>query len=206
MTNNKKMVNMKINQNIFKTMLVILSLLVLVSCDIFEPRDNDDPNDNVNIPWISFPIIYQQAVDNLESAYEYAQPIGRYKHMLTDDFQFIFASQDVADYGTPSKLTAAEEDEMLSHLHKVFSYQKRDIDIVLTPIPDQEDVEGANKTVIYRDYILTISGEGYATEVKSGSLELTLVEINGQWNIKKWIDYRKDSKETWGKMKYEFTL
>jgi|SRR5690554_3043103 len=175
---------------------VILTVLFLSSCGLFETREPEEPVGKIN--WNHYPITPFQTLDNLKYAYDYNENIDRYGAILSSDFEFYFDSQDVQDYNLPAYWGKDIETEMRSLIDK-------NMDLDLQIIEEKEDIIQSDNAVLYRDYDLVLAREN-TTSFFSGSFTLYIRrEGDGLWRIYRWEDFRTDSDPTWGRLKYEYT-
>lgn len=177
---------------------VIASLILLLSCNVFDTRDAEEPVGNVQ--WNHFPITPLQTFDNLGYSWNSNENIDRYERIFSDandSFLFFFDSQDIQDYNLPAHWNKETEVEMRSLIN-------RDMDLEMQSIDEKEDIIQSETAVIYRDYQLSVKRDADTT-VFSGSMTLYLQrEDDGFWRIHRWEDFRTDDNDTWGRLKYEF--
>jgi hypothetical protein len=173
-------------------------LFFLTSCGLFETRDAEDPEGKVN--WNHYPITPMQTLDNLKYAWDSNENIDRYDSILSDSdngFLFFFDSQDVQDYNLPVSWDKSMETDMRSLINEEMNFE-------MQLIPEKDDVIQSESALLYRDYRLAVNRES-GTSLFSGSMTLYLQrESDGFWRITRWEDFRKDSDETWGRLKYEY--
>jgi len=141
---------------------VILTVLFLSSCGLFETREPEEPVGKIN--WNHYPITPFQTLDNLKYAYDYNENIDRYGAILSSDFEFYFDSQDVQDYNLPAYWGKDIETEMRSLIDK-------NMDLDLQIIEEKEDIIQSDNAVLYRDYDLVLAREN-TTSFFSGSFTL----------------------------------
>lgn len=176
--------------------LVLPTLLILLlSCNLFDTRDAEEPEGKVN--WNLFPITPFQTLENLDYAYNFNENIDRYGSILSDEFEFHFDSQDIQDYNLPPYWGKLMETEMRSLLDK-------DISLDMQQNEESEDIIQSESAVLYRDYQLILTRLS-GTSFFAGSMTLYLQRENdGFWRIYRWEDFRTDNDVTWGRLKYEY--
>ncbi|MBW6516675.1 MAG: hypothetical protein K0B81_08710 [Candidatus Cloacimonetes bacterium] len=174
---------------------LLILLLLIASCGIFETREAEDPVGKVY--WNHFPITAFQTLDNLIYAYDYNENINRYSTILSDDFEFFFDTQDIQDFNLPISWNKQMEVEMRSLIDKK-------IELELALIEDKDDIIQSDTAVIYRDYHLVLTRSSGTTNF-IGSMTLYMQrDTDGFWRINRWEDFRKENQVTWGRLKYEF--
>ena len=181
-----------------KIALMLLVLITLTSCEIFDLRDSQPPT--VEAEWNDFATNLELALQNLEYAYEDSRNTINYSRIFTPDFRFYFAPQDITDFSTDAQWTSVQEQDMLLNLHT--RYSKIEVSLGLLPTADEIS---ANEARIYRSYTLTakpVNTED-ADIVVQGNLELSYRKQYGYWYIYRWYDYRSADGHTWGRLKYE---
>ncbi len=185
--------------------IVVLSGLILSSCNVFSTRKAEDPNKRVD--WNSFQTTPVKTLENLQYSYNYRENVYNYSSLFFEDFRFYFDSQDANDFNIPSSWSKSAEIDMLLN-----TYQRIDsgssMQLVLSTIPDQSDNIQANQAWLYRTYELTVRHSiENMPELFIGKFRLFLIkEQSGFWKIKEWNDYRTTSPYTWGRMKNAFSL
>ncbi|MDD2423220.1 MAG: hypothetical protein PHT37_01730 [Candidatus Cloacimonetes bacterium] len=184
-----------------KIALMLLVLITLTSCEIFDLRDSQPPT--VEAEWNDFATNLELALQNLEYAYEDSRNTINYTRIFSPDFIFYFAPQDITDFSTDAQWTSVQEQDMLLNLHTRY----RNIKVSLGPFTTADEIS-ANEAKIYRSYMLT--AEAVAAEEADivegdlkGNLELHYRRLNGYWYIYHWYDYRSGEGHSWGKLKYE---
>lgn len=174
--------------------IVLVSVLLVSGCELFETRKPEEPTGNVE--WNYFPITSEQAWDNLTFVFKYDENIDKYGTILTDDFRFYFDAQDVHDYSLPPSWNKHSEVTMrgLITISVSIDYQ---------PIVDKEDLIQADKATYNRDYEIR---KGSTDDILfAGSMSVYLRrDVDGFWRIYRWEDYRKGQYVSWGRLKYEY--
>lgn len=185
---------------IFVLMIATMSLLVLGACDLFAPRKAEDPE--TPTPWNTFFINSTLTVQNLVYSYNYQQNALKFGDILSTNFTFHFATQDINDYGTPTSWNSDSEKEMLVNLHENLSNKNERMVLTLTTITTQPDQVNATNAWIYRSYRLEIQNNAKEILLYQGRCAIYLESDNGFWKIKDWFDYRTESNPSWGQLKY----
>ncbi len=183
---------------------LLLLILVLTSCKVFEPRKSEDPVNETQ--WNTFQTSPQQVIENLTYAHNYKQNMYRYTNLFSENFKFYFDSQDISDFGFPVSWNKSMEIEVLTNYFNSIPVDSASV-LVLTPIEADPDQIQNNQATIYRDYDLR-AGHDMANVGHHISGKFTLYlekDSNGIWRIKQWWDYKKNSDWTWGRLKYEFS-
>jgi hypothetical protein len=177
----------------------ILVLLFLCGCNIFELRDAQEPD----IPplWNNFYTTWQLALQNLEYGYEDERNLAKFSDLLSSEFRFYFATQDVNDYNITGIWTRENERDMLYNLHSIAD----SVTVVMSTIPEQSDEVQSTPVKLYRRYNLTVK-KGLETRTYIGRMEIQMRQENGFWRILKWYDFRETSPYTWGKLKYDYSV
>ncbi|HNX01442.1 MAG TPA: hypothetical protein PKK33_08765, partial [Candidatus Cloacimonadota bacterium] len=139
---------------------------------------------------------------NLVYSYSYQQDAIKFGDILSSNFIFHFAVQDVSDYGTPVSWNSDNEKDMLVNLHKNLSDKNVKMQLTLTSIPSQPDQINATNAWIYRTYEILITGNSKDIYIYRGRCALYMEPDNGFWKIREWNDYRTESNPSWGLLKY----
>jgi hypothetical protein len=177
----------------------ILILVLLTGCGIFALREAEEPEKPPL--WNNFYTTWELALKNLEYGYEDERNLTKFGEMLTSDFRFYFAPQDVNDYNISGIWTRDNERDMLYNLHSVAD----SVLLELMTIPEQNDDVQSTPIKLYRSYVLTIKKD-LTVRTYVGRMELQMRQENGFWRIVKWYDYREATPFTWGKMKYDYSV
>jgi hypothetical protein len=191
---------MKRNFRILALCIATMSLMALGACDLFSPRKAESPE--TPIPWNTFFINSSLTVQNLVFSYNYNQNALKFGDILSPNFTFHFAIQDVSDYNTPNTWNVDSEKEMLVNLHKNLSNKNEYMTLELTPIASQPDQATATNAWVYRNYEIRILGHAKEIYIYKGRCSLYLESDSGFWKIKNWYDYRTESNSSWGQLKY----
>lgn len=182
----------------------MLLALLLLSCGLFDPRDSDEPE--IVDPWNSYVVNETQLLENLEYSYNYSGNSLKYKDILTSDFLFVFATQDVNEHGTVASWNLYSEDDMLINLHKTLGAEEKTVEITeLLPLEDEDDIIDTTAMTLYRSYIIEVIDNDQISTY-TGKLEIELILVDSFWKIKIWKDFRTTSNQTWGKLKNEYSL
>ncbi|MCD4830022.1 MAG: hypothetical protein K8R90_11390 [Candidatus Cloacimonetes bacterium] len=180
--------------------LLLLAALMLASCNIFDPREAEDPAETAD--WNPFPVSPQMALDNLRFAWMFNQNGAKYGEILTPDFVFSCDQQDVIEYGVLSEWDAGTEESVLLQVF-VSSYMGGN-QVDLTLVEGIDDVFEGDEATVVRDYQLDIFwGEIESPMVYEGRLAIEMFRgSDGLWRLASWQDSRKDNESTsWGRMK-----
>jgi hypothetical protein len=192
------------NMRLLVLLAATISLLLLGACDLFAPRKAEDPE--TPTPWNTFFINSSLTVQNLVFSYDYPQNALKYGDILSSNFAFHFAIQDVNDFGTPVSWNAESEQEMLVNLHRNLSNKDEAMQLELNTIPAQPDQVTATNAWIYRSYVISINSHSQEIPFYRGRCAIYLESDNGFWKIKDWFDYRTESNtepnHSWGQLKY----
>ena len=187
----------------FRIFVLILILFTLLSCDIFSPREAEDPL-NTEFQWHDYATTTNELLDNLEWAFEYIQNAENYNQLFSNQYIFYFDSQDVSEHGFESTWSLNQEVNII----KNYYFQSNDnstVEVELTP-NDEADQVNANAAHIYRNYVITTDDNiDNFPNTFEGKFELYLIFENGVWKIASWKDFRSDSSDTWGRFKHEFS-
>jgi len=181
-----------------KIAIILLALLALCSCELFELRDSQDPTEDA--AWNDPATTVELALQNLEYAYEDSRNAVNYSRIFLEDYRFYFAAQDITEFSTDSEWSRKQEQDMLLNLHSRYSSITIELETMATP-----DEIGASEARIYRSYrVRAIPVSASEAEiVLQGNLELDCRRLYDRWYINKWYDYRSSSANTWGWLKHE---
>jgi hypothetical protein len=187
--------------------LLLLVLILLSSCGLFEPRDNEEPENPAE--WIDYPINREQVLMNLKFSYKYPENQNKYNEIFTDDFIFEFASQDISEHSTPSQIDFQEEASIIFNMHKILGDYNEMVRIdSLTKIEGQEDILDSASAILFRNYYLKVMDANSEIELRNyrGKAQFNLVQDpeTSLWKIESWKDFRTTTNETWGLFKNEY--
>lgn len=194
---------MKMKRKIF---LIMLSI-TLFSCGLFEPRDNEDPENPAE--WIDYPINRDQVLLNLKFSYMYPENQNKYNEIFTSDFIFEFASQDISEHSTPSQIGYQEEANIIFNIHKILGDYNEKVKIdSLVSIADQDDIIDTSSATLFRNYYIKVMDIDSDNLLRSysGKAQFEIVQDpeTSLWKIKKWKDFRRNTNRTWGLFKNEY--
>lgn len=177
---------------------MILALIALTSCDIFDLRDPQPPSEEA--VWNDFATSWELTVQNLRLAYTDSRNTVNYSRIFADEYRFHFAPQDITDFSTDTFWERYQEQDMLLNLHS--RYSKIELDLQSLEIDDEISADSAK---IYRSYEMHLQPSAPEENelVVSGNMELQLRKEYGYWYITHWYDYRSVSDWTWGRLKHE---
>jgi hypothetical protein len=177
---------------------LLLAMLTLNACNIFELRDAEPPSEEAR--WNDITSSWQLLLDNLIYAYEDSRNAINYGRIFLSEYRFYFAQQDITDYSTDQTWTTVQEQDMLLNLHARY----REISLNMQDMDAQDEIS-STEVKLYRAYEITATPEDPDRDqvVAKGRLELHLRRVNGYWYIYSWKDYRSSGERTWGLLKHE---
>ena len=188
-----------------KLFLILLSVvLIFAACNLFEPREADSPDKPVL--WNAFPTTPGKCLENLVLAYQHREYVYQYGTIFTNEFEFWFDKHDVTDFSLPIFWIKQDETEMLINAYQQTGLNQ-EINLTLSPIPNQPDSNQANRAWVNRYYHLTVNHnqQNLNTEF-SGIAQIQLERgSDGFWRISRWDDLRDQGFWTWGRMKNAFS-
>lgn len=173
-------------------LIIILAIIALSACDIFELRQPQPPTGEAD--WHDFVADPLLILENLRFAYEDARNTIHFRQIFAADYSFHFAPQDITDYNTDSFWNRDQELSALTNLHSLYD----NMTVIFGEMETADEI-GSNEACIYRSYELLDSGNTLA----KGRLELQLRRISGFWRISRWYDYRISGFHSWGYLKNE---
>ncbi len=179
-------------------LIVLLALLILTGCDIFDLRDPQPPS--APAPWNDFATDWMLCVQNLTYCYSDSRNVVKYIGLFTSDYRFSFAVQDALENNITQVWSRSEEQDMLINLHN----QAVKITLSLANVPGSPDDILANEARIYRQYQISLKTSTHTT-LYTGNMELQLKRVAGYWYIYRWLDYRVGNSPTWGVLKYGYS-
>lgn len=192
---------------ILNRILLALLVLFLLSCGLFEPRDNEEPEDPA--AWIDYPINRDHVLLNLQYSYIYPENQNKYKEIFTSDFIFEFTSQDVSEHSTPSQINFQEEASIIFNMHKILGDYNEKVKIdSLEAIADQDDIIDTASATLFRNYYIEVtdidSNDLLRTYRGKAQFDLVQDPETSLWKINHWKDYRTTTNQTWGLLKNEY--
>ncbi len=181
-----------------KLSVILLALIALCGCEIFEVRESEAPTKPPT--WNNFVTTWSACMENLEYCYQDFRNVVKYGSLFTDDYRFSFAAQDINDYGIHGNWGKTKEEDMLFSLVD----QCDSLQLDTKPILHQNDEINASDATIYRSYILRVLKKNQQVpEIYEGNFEIHFKKELGNWYIESWNDYRSSNNPTWGKLKYD---
>lgn len=179
--------------------LLLMGLLLLGGCGLFEVRDSEPPTKPPL--WNDIPTTWELCMQNLQYCYEDERNVVKYSGIFSPEYRFYFSAQDINDFGINLDWLRPQEQDMLLILHS----QCDSLNLALELLPGQGDEITSNLAKIYRKYTLDVyrNGNPFPTQ-HIGNLELHFRKENGYWYVWKWYDYRSYTAPTWGKLKYDY--
>lgn len=194
-------------KNIIYAPIISLIMIIISSCGIFEPRDNEAPENPAE--WIDYPINKDQVLQNIKFSYKYPENQNKYKNMFTEDFTFEFASQDISEHSTPYNLNLQEEESVIFNMHKIMSDYNQIVRIdSLNSISGQSDIIDTASATLYRNYYIQVfdKNSNVLQREYRGKAQFNLIQDpeSSLWKIESWIDYRTLTNQTWGLLKNEY--
>lgn len=183
---------------------IIIFVLFLVGCNIFEPRKSEAPDTIAE--WNAFTTTADKCLENLLFAFNHKENIYQYGNILSEGFTFYFDTQDINDFTLPVQWGKEKEIDMLINLYQQGN-NTQEVLLSVRKIDGQSDTYQSNNASIYRQYELNIAQSTTVLSTNfSGKFMLYLEKGNdGLWKIHDWYDYRDQSEWTWGRMKNAFS-
>ncbi len=195
---------MKKSKLFSKIALIILLVSGLSGCDIFEPRDAEDPTQPQK--WNEFFTAWELTLENLEFAYEDKRNKDNYVQILTDDFEFHMDDNDALDLGLNKQYSWNRQSELnlLENMHAYLSDNEGEIEIMFSV--ENSSSSGINEVEVDIIYDITRIIASDSTATFRGDATIFFEEDGGYWYLKKFYDYRDEelAEPTWGMMKYEY--
>ena len=184
-----------------KIVLAVILILCLLGCNLFEPREADEPRQPAE--WHPFQTTPEKCLDNLVFAFNYIENGWKYSSVLSSQFEFHFDPQDRIDFTLPVSWDRVNEIEMLRNAHARLGIDG--IELELSKIDGLDDLVQANNARFFRRYVLLVyMGDDGFSRNYTGKMELYMESEFGLWVVRQWSDFRDDSEWTWGRMKDEF--
>jgi hypothetical protein len=181
-----------------KLLLLLLVLITVCSCKIFDLRDSELPSEEAH--WNDFASSWQLVLQNLHYAYQDSRNAINYGRIFSSNFRFLFAPQDITDFSTDQEWNLVQEQDMLLNLHAGYANIILSLENMETP-----DEISSNSAILYRSYELSATPRDPSREIviARGKLEFYMTRQNGYWYINLWKDYRSSGERTWGLLKHE---
>ncbi len=171
----------------------VLTVLLLSSCNLFEPRIPEDPS-NAGVVWLD-PTSPDIVVENMQSALNGKSAL--YLDCLAESFVFYADTSDINDYTTYnfSDWTKTVENDTVSLLFTIVPEDSTITAEFLVDMSHPDPAAPEDSATIYRQYSITIpqsyhSGTGTPAV---GIAELHMLEDgDGFWSIQEWHDVRHE--------------
>lgn len=185
-----------------KLLLMLAAGLIMVSCDILDTRDPEDPEagrssfNSATTPNVLFSNMVSAFSDRLVENYNacFADPL-----FIENNFRFIPSAGAVSKYPVLNDWDIEAEKE---YFRQLIGSVTTDMPIVLNFF--DEEVTQLGDSAVYRyNYTITInsSDESLVTDF-AGTGEFKIKRDNRSiWVITEWTDIRKDENPSWSELK-----
>lgn len=174
---------------------------VLANGCLFQPREPETPSED-SAPWI-LPIDPQNVLANMESALE-SLTSTNYENSLGEEFQFFpswRAEEDAAQVGF--SFEGYRNSRELDALAKLYTLVDS-LRVEWNFDPSEDMTEGPDEAQItLEDYQLFVSYSGSEPTEYSGSAEMTLRLVDGQWVLVTWDESNSTASDLpdWGQLR-----
>ena len=193
-----------------KICVIILLLVTLTGCDIFNPREAEEPL--LPQQWNEFFTSWKLTLENLEYAFEDKRNKDNYLQILTSDFQFEMDDNDALALGLQKPYTwlRSAEIELLVNMHSNLSVSDSVWVIEVGTIDSNEISTDEVEVDIQYEIEKRKGPHDPNAHIEDpdfvGEATLIFIEVSGYWELKRWYDIRKDgaTNPTWGILKYEY--
>lgn len=191
-----------------KTSLKILLIAILlgaVSCDLFEVRDPENPNEPKS--HYTVPVQPKDVIQNLINSFsdrnsnDYKKNFSTGLPLVNRDFFFVPSGNGLINF--PENWTINEE---FQYFNNLITRSPQNIPITLLFSDEEYDIR-TDSSIYSAKYFLTVPVVNAESKIFKGSLKFTMkTDINAAWVIYFWEDIAEQDSRSWSELKNEFYL
>ncbi len=184
---------------ILRFMLTAIVVFLLGGCDLFSTRDAEDP-DAGRSSW-DIPRVPRDVLRNITLALAERNDVDYLRSISSDSFSFIADAVTLSNYPELAGWNLTEETR---HITQLLSGGVLPNDSILAVVFESiEQTEWPDSAFLQEKYTLLagVTVPGVAHQM-SGTVEFHLVvESEGYWVIRRWVDRRTEGEPTWSDLK-----
>jgi hypothetical protein len=185
--------------------IILISLLLLEGCDIFETRNPEQPsNARSNF---KTPVEPKDVIDNLmnsfvdKNANDYKKNFSLGAPLVSRDFYFLPSGNVSISF--PENWNA--DDEFL-YFNNLITRTSQDLPFVLSFSLESYDIR-SDSAIYSAEYFLSVPDLNSGSKLYEGNLKFMMkTDINNTWVIYYWEDIAKSGSMSWSELKIEFYL
>jgi hypothetical protein len=184
-----------------KALVNIIMFFMLLSCDILETRDPEDPT----APRSDFITPTQPSILflNMKNSFK-EKVVENYiqcfvdESFLSDDYEFIPSAGSIAQFTVLSDWSKEAERQ---YFNNIKSQTRQESQIVLE-FENEENQTRADSAIFQYEYFITIPLLEGEASVYSGNVIFTVkLDSRSFWVITKWEDLKKEGFQSWSELK-----
>jgi len=185
--------------------IIILSLLILEGCDIFDTRNPESPSNRRSN--YKTPVEPKDVIDNLmnsfsdKNANDYKKNFSTGSPLVSRDFYFIPSGNVTSSF--PDYWNVETE---FQYFNNLISRTSQDLPVVLSFSYESYDIR-ADSAIYSAEYFLSVPDPNSGSKIYDGNLKFMMkTDINNTWVIYYWEDIAKSGSMSWSELKIEFYL
>jgi hypothetical protein len=183
--------------------LLVISIIIFVRCDIFEVRDSENPTDTKS--GYRVPVVPQDVIQNIinsfrdRNANDYKKNFAEGPPLVSRDFFFLPSGNVQSSF--PSEWSIDEE---FQYFNNIVTRSPQDVPITLLILNDQYDIQ-ADSVISSADYSISIPVFNAEPRLYKGNLKFTMIrDDKNTWVIYFWEDIAIPDATSWSKLKIDF--
>jgi len=185
--------------------ILILSLLILEGCDIFETRDPKPPNN----PRSNYktPVEPKDVINNLKNSFsdknanDYKMNFSSGSPLVSRNFNFVPSGNVLSIF--PNEWNVDTE---FQYFNNLITRTSQDLPIILSFSNESYDIR-ADSAIYTAEYFLSVPDPNSGSKIYDGNLRFMMkTDINNAWVIYYWEDIAKSGSMSWSELKIEFYL
>ena len=191
--------------NTFWKILLLILLISISACDLFQVRDPQDPTETKSSYRV--PVEPKDVIQNLINAFNDKNPNDYKKNFSTgiplvnQDFLYVPSGNVLVSFPPDWYV-----DEEFQYFNNLITRTPQDVPITLTFTNEVYDIR-ADSSIYSAKYFISVPILNSEPKVFEGSLKFTMTtDINTAWVIYFWEDIAIQNSKSWSELKIEFYL
>ena len=183
--------------------LPIIILITAVSCDLFQVRDPQDPNETKSSYRV--PVEPKDVIRNLINSFgdrnsnDYKMNFSTGLPLVDRDFYFVPSGNVLSNF--PTNWTVNEE---FQYFNNIMTRTPQNVPITLLFSDEEYDIR-ADSSIYSAKYFLSVPVLNSEPMIFNGSLKFSMTrDRNATWIIYFWEDIAEQDSKSWSELKIEF--
>ena len=185
--------------------LPIIILFTAVSCDLFQVRDPEDPNETKSSYRV--PVEPKGVIENLINSFkdrnsnDYKMNFSTGPPLVNRDFYFVPSGNVFSNFPTNWNIN-----EEFQYFNNLITRTPQNVPITLLFSDEEYDIR-ADSSIYSAKYFLSVPILNSEPKIFRGSLKFTMItDITAAWIIYFWEDIAEQDSKSWSELKIEFYL